>query len=131
MVYALKQALAQQPQRFENLQFLRNTLINKCREWQIVPTLPETAPVSPYILNLLLPEQQSAIVVRALSERGIFIASGSACSAESDTPSAAMLAIGRNRREAYRSLRLSFRGDETPEDADFFLFELENVLKNY
>ena len=87
--------------------------------------------MSPYILNLLLPEQQSAIVVRALSERGIFIASGSACSAESDTPSAAMLAIGRNRREAYRSLRLSFRGDETPEDADFFLFELENVLKNY
>ncbi len=131
MVYALQRAVDVQNERFGNLDALRQEIIAGCRRWDIVPVLPDNVPVSPYILSLLLPVQQSAIVVRALSEKGVFTASGSACSAESDEPSAAMLAIRRSRNEAYRALRLSFRGNESGKDVKFFLSALETVLKNY
>jgi len=109
---------------------LHRLIVERCAALGIVPTV-EPEEFSPYILNLMLPQQQSAIVVRALSERGVFAASGSACSAESDTPSAALLAIGKSKNAAYRSLRLSFGAATTAEDVEIFLFELENVLKNY
>lgn len=112
------------------LQNLRRMIVDRCAVWGVVPTVEPEA-FSPYILNLMLPEQQSAIVVRALSERGVFVASGSACSAESDLPSAAVLAIGRKKAAAYRALRVSFGAATTEEDVEIFLFELENVLKNY
>lgn len=102
-----------------------------CAEMGIMPTLPETVSVSPYILNLMLPYQESAVVIRALSRHGIFAASGSACSAESNTPSPALTALGFPPQKAYRALRLSFAPSNTLEDAEIFISGLKNVLKNY
>lgn len=109
-----------------------NSLIREeCAGLGIVPTLPPETPVSKYILNLLLPSQESAVVVRALSARNIFAASGSACSAESGRPSAALTALGFPAAKAYRTLRLSFGNGNSVKDAEIFLSELKNVLKNY
>jgi len=71
------------------------------------------------------------VVIRALSQRGIFAASGSACSAESNTPSPALTALGFPAKKAYRALRLSFGAGNTLEDAEIFISGLKNVLKNY
>ena len=97
----------------------------------IVPTLPEGADVSPYILHLMLPSQESAVVVRALGARGVYVASGSACSAESGEPSPALRALGISGARLYRALRLSFSGRNSMKDAEIFLSELKTVLKNY
>lgn len=76
------------------------------------PTLPEHAPQSPYIAHLLLTGKagrcQGAIVVRALSEIGFSAAAGSACDAESDSPSAALLWTGISKADAFSALRVSF-----------------------
>jgi len=60
---------------------------------------------SPFILHLLLADQktayQGAIVTRALAERGIIAAPGSACNAETDQPSAALRWMNVPARLAY------------------------------
>ena len=131
LVYAAERCMARRESEYERIVSLRRMVTEACAGWHAFPTVPDGAEVSPYILNILLEHQQSAIVVRALSERGIYTASGSACSAESGEPSAALLALKRSRDEAYRALRISFGAATTAEDVKIFLFELENVLKNY
>lgn len=64
---------------------------------------------SPFITHLLLNETyQGAIVVRALSAKGIFIASGSACDAETSEPSAALRWMNVPGKQAFSALRISF-----------------------
>lgn len=131
MSFAAEKMAAAMNSAAETAAILKSRIIRRCAAWQIVPTIPECVPQSPFILNLTLPHQQSAIVVRALSAAGVHTAAGSACSAESDSPSAALLAIGRNKNTAYRGLRISFAPSTGSDEVDFFLFQLENVLKNY
>ena len=61
----------------------------------------------------------------------VYAAAGSACSAESGQPSAALTALGIRGKRSFRALRLSFWKNNTVEDGEFFLSELKNVLKNY
>lgn len=64
---------------------------------------------SPYIAHLLLNESyQGAIIVRALSAKGIFVASGSACDAETNEPSAALRWMRIPAKQAFSALRISF-----------------------
>ncbi len=69
---------------------------------------------SPYIAHILLKNCQGAIVTRALSAKGIYAASGSACDSETKEPSAALRWMGIEPPLAYHALRISFspRNDE-------------------
>ena len=93
-------------------------------------TIPEEL-ASPWILHLMLPGIETGVAVRMLSEAGILVAAGSACSSESREPSPALLAVGFRRDEAWSGLRVSFGPDSTPEDAEKFVEALRNVLKNW
>lgn len=97
---------------------------------RIVFTVPEEH-ASPYILHLLLPGYQAAVLMRMLAEREIFVASGSACQAESREPSPALRAIGVPARDGYAGLRLSFSFDNTPSEAEAFVDALAAVLRDY
>ena len=93
-------------------------------------TVPEEL-ASPYILHCYLPGKQGAVVVRQLSQKGIMAGSGSACSAESDTGSQVLRALGYGKKESFSGLRLSFGFDFSCEEAEFLAENLLSVLKNY
>lgn len=131
MVLAAEKAVAGMDERFRKISRLNEFIRNGAAGLGIRATLPEKVPVSPYILNLMLENQEAAVVVRALGEKEICVAAGSACSAESDQPSAALTALGIRGKKAYRALRLSFWEGNSLEDGEIFLEELKNVLKNY
>ncbi len=131
MALAAEKAVGMMEENFARTVELNRLIRDGLREMGIMTTLPGDAELSPYILNVMLNKEESAVVVRALGEKGIFAASGSACSAESGKPSDALAALGIRGKRAYRTLRLSFWHTNTPEDGKFFLSELKNVLKNY
>ena len=131
MVFAAEKAVAAMDENFNKVSEINRFLRRETAELGITPTLEADVDTSPYILNLLLPSQESAVVVRALGKAGIYTASGSACSAESGKPPLSLTAMGVSAKKAYRALRLSFGAANTPEDAEKFLAELKIVLKNY
>lgn len=131
MVYAAGVLAGNMEKNFQQVSLLNRRLRQHCRKFDVLPTLADEVDVSPYILNLRLPGQQGAVVVRALSEKGICVASGSACAAESGAPSPALLALGFNKKDAYNALRVSFNAANSTDEVDFFASELEKVLKNY
>ncbi|MDR0932204.1 MAG: aminotransferase class V-fold PLP-dependent enzyme [Victivallales bacterium] len=97
---------------------------------KIFCTIPEELS-SPYILHVMLPGIESGVIVRMLSESGVMVAAGSACSSESRKPSAALLAIGCKKADAWSGLRISLGQDSSLNDAKKLLEALRNVLKNW
>jgi len=93
-------------------------------------TIPEEL-ASPWILHLMLPGIETGVVVRMLSEAGVMVAAGSACSSESGDPSGALLALGFRRDEAWSGLRVSFGPDTDEKDAEKLVEALRNVLQNW
>lgn len=93
-------------------------------------TIPEEA-ASPYILHVMLPGVESGVVVRMLSEAGVMVAAGSACSSETGEPSPALRALGFRGRDAWSGLRVSFCPESTADDGKKFVEALRNVLKNW
>lgn len=97
---------------------------------KIRPTVPE-AYVSSYILHLLLPGIDTGVLVRMLSGRGIMVAAGSACTAESPQPSATLAALGIPRRDGHSGLRISLAPENTPAEVKKLAATIVDVLKNY
>ncbi len=86
---------------------------------------------APHILSFALPGVEGAVVMRALSEQGIVVGTGSACSAESAEPSHVLTAMGVPARTARGALRVSFGRESSPADVDALLEALPRVLARY
>lgn len=86
---------------------------------------PENA--SPYILNAAFPKYLGENILNYLSERNIYVSTGSACSAKK--PSRVLSAVGKG--DLSRSaLRFSLCGDNTEEEAYVVLQGLKDALKD-
>ncbi len=85
---------------------------------------PEGA--SPYVLNVAFPGVLGGNMVNFLSEKEIYISTGSACSAKK--PSRVMAAIGRGDLSRF-ALRFSFSRYNTEEEADHVLRAVEEGLQ--
>ncbi len=90
---------------------------------------PEDA--SPFILHITLPGYEGAVLVRMLSEQGVTVSSGSACSAESNLPSPALTAMKYNKKDAFSALRISFWRNNSSNDIQRFADALKAVISDY
>lgn len=88
---------------------------------------PEGARVS-HIINLTLPKIKSETALHFLSADGVFVSSGSACSAHSKSPSGPLTAFGLTPTEADSSLRVSLSEYTTREDIDALIASLSAAL---
>ncbi|BBB33508.1 cysteine desulfurase [Thermotomaculum hydrothermale] len=76
----------------------KDTLANNLEDFEIF----EPVDFSPYILGLFAKGIESEVIVRMLSEKGVFISAGSACSAKDKVKSKTILALGLNPDEYLR-----------------------------
>ena len=136
MVFAAERWQAKRAERLQTVTAINTFLRQELPKIQLPGrkfpqiTLPQEKS-SPYILHFLLPGMQSGVMVRMLSESGIFLASGSACQAETDDPSPALLAMGYSRADAYSGIRLSFGPANTLPEAQRFLECFAAAVKAY
>ncbi len=86
---------------------------------------------SPFILNVSLQGYEGAIIMRMLGERNIFIGTGSACSAESKSPSRILTSMGLSSKSAFEAIRLSFGFQNTVDEIDIFFNELQCVIDGF
>lgn len=104
---------------------------------QIIKGLPDKIKLNkpqnyvPYIISLTLPRIKSETAVRYLSERGIYISSGSACSSNSaHRKNYVLSAFGLKDYEVESTVRISLGGSETESDISMFLSALDDCIKN-
>lgn len=63
-----------------------------------------------------------------LDQKGICASTGSACSSGTSSPSHVLLAIGIPKELAYGSLRITIGEDNTKEDIDFLVMQLQEII---
>jgi cysteine sulfinate desulfinase/cysteine desulfurase-like protein len=83
----------------------------------------------PNTLSVTLPGFRGESIVLEMDKRGVFLSSGSACSAGSAKPSHALTAMGLTENEAHSSLRFSLGIGNTGDDIEYTLEMLDDVVR--
>lgn len=116
---ALSLALANQAQRTEQVQALNHRLRTVLGSYAAVRINSPTDAV-PHILNLSVQGVKGTRFQQALGERGVCVSVKSACSSDG-TPSRAVFAVSRDRKNALSSWRISLSHLTTDTEIDEFL----------
>lgn len=94
---------------------------------EIRANLPKNS--APHILNITLPKIKSETALHALSAKGVFVSSGSACSSNSiHKASRALVAFGMTDDEADSSIRISLCPQNTKSEADELTKALSEII---
>ena len=125
---ALALALDEQPQRCAHVQALHDTL---CAELQKRPGVRINSPAGavPHIVNVSVAGIKAGAFQQALSGQGVCVSVKSACSTDG-TPSKAVFAVSRDRKNALSSWRISLSHLTTEEELNGFLAAFDRCMKD-
>ena len=90
---------------------------------------PQEEGVAPYIAHFSFPGYRGESILHALEQRGVFVSTGSACSAHKAKPSPVVLALGRSEDEALSAIRFSMSRYTTEEEVDQAIRALDESLR--
>jgi cysteine desulfurase len=84
---------------------------------------------APHILSLTVAGVKSEVLLHALEEKGVYIATGSACAANvAKKQSATLKAIGLSKEASEQTVRLSFSRFTTTAELDFTLQAMSDII---
>ena len=112
----------------KNVQEKRDYLVKNLQEIPGI-LLNSSEKCSPYIVNFSLTEKKAAVVVEALSNKGIYVSSVSACHSKREMPSYVVMAIRHDEKLAHNTIRVSMNNETTIEELEVFVKELKNILE--
>ena len=92
-------------------------------------TMNSTLDGSPYIMNFSI-NKKASVVVEALSNKGIYVSTKSACSSKKSSTSYVLQALGKTDNQASNAIRVSFTYETNKEEIDTFIKELKLILKS-
>ena len=128
---AVEEAMENLNQRMEREIELRNYLINRVlREIPYVKLNGHMSKRLPGNVNFTIAGIDGTSLVILMDNDGICVSAGSACSAEDDSPSHVIRAIGIPDQYVYGTIRLTLCADNTREEIDYTIHRLkENVMQ--
>ena len=124
---ALRLALPAVPERYDYIKGL-NDLLRSALERYPAVRLNSPADAVPHILNLSVQGVKGTRFQQILAENGVCVSVKSACAADG-TPSRAVYAVSRDRRNALSSWRISLSHMTTEEELGEFLEIFDNCAK--
>lgn len=83
---------------------------------------------TPYILNIYFKNKRGEVIMNALSNKGIYISTKSACSSRSKDYSSSLYELTKDETISKNSLRISFSHLTTKEELDIFSKELNDIV---
>ena len=112
----------------KNIQEKQHFLLENLRKIPGI-SLNSSEKCSPFITNFSLTEKKAAVVVEALSNKGIYVSSVSACHSKGEQFSYVVKALGKDDKLAHNTIRVSLSESTTIEELDIFIKELKNILE--
>ena len=128
MTTALKETVAEREAEAARLTVLRNRLISGLNEIPHSALNGDAEKRLPGNVNFCFEGIEGESLLLLLDEKGISASSGSACTSGSLDPSHVLLAIGRIHDVAHGSLRLTLGRENTPEDVEYIISAVKDVV---
>lgn len=108
---------------------LRDKLINEVLKIPGVELTGHPANRVPHIASFIVDGTEGEALVLSLSDLGIFVSSGSACTANDLSPSHVLTAMGISPEKSHGSIRFSFGRDSRSKEVDLVIRELPKIIK--
>lgn len=124
---ALRFSLDHLPERYEKISALNQKLRDSFSRYSFV-TINSPGDAVPHILNVSVSGVKGTKMQQVLSEHGVCVSVKSACSSEG-TPSKAVFAVSRDRRNALSSWRISLSHKTTEDEIWEFLEIFDHCAK--
>ncbi len=118
MAAALAWHTAHMEENITHLIDLRDRLLHRLTESGVEYRVNGGKNVAAHILSLTFPGVYGASLAAALSEWGVMVSTGSACSSDENRASENLMASGLTEEEALSTVRFSFDWQNTPSEAD-------------
>ena len=128
MTTALKETVAERDAENARLTVLRDRLIAGLSEIPHSALNGDAEKRLPGNVNFCFEGIEGESLLLLLDEKGISASSGSACTSGSLDPSHVLLAIGRVHDVAHGSLRLTLGKENTPEDVEYIISAVRDVV---
>ena len=128
MAAALKETVAERDQEAVRLTALRDRLIAGLSEIPHSALNGDAEKRLPGNVSFCFEGIEGESLLLLLDEKGISASSGSACTSGSLDPSHVLLAIGRVHDVAHGSLRLTLGRENTPEDVEYIISAVRDVV---
>ena len=128
MAAALKETVAERESEAARLTLLRDRLIAGLGEIPHSALNGDAEKRLPGNVNFCFEGIEGESLLLLLDEKGISASSGSACTSGSLDPSHVLLAIGRIHDVAHGSLRLTLGRENTPEDVEYIISAVKDVV---
>jgi len=128
MAAALKEAAAERDAESARLTALRDRLIAGLKEIPHSALNGDAVRRLPGNVSFCFEGIEGESLLLLLDEKGISASSGSACTSGSLDPSHVLLAIGRVHDVAHGSLRLTLGRENTPEDVEYIISAVKDVV---
>ena len=126
---AIRIAISNQAKDYEHVKTLSERLLDYLKDNQDKYLINSYYEENPYIVNFSLRNHKASVVVEALSNRGIMVSSLSACHAKHEDYSAVVYAMTNDLNIAHNTIRVSFGRDNTLEDVEALIKNLESIIK--
>ena len=126
---ALRIAISNQAKDYEHVKTLSKRLLDYLKDNQDKYFINSHFEENPYIVNFSLLHHKASVVVEALSNRGIMVSSLSACHAKHEDYSAVVYAMTNDLNIAHNTIRVSFGRDNTLEEVEDLIKNLEQIIK--
>ena len=128
MAVALKETVAERDVEAVRLTKLRDRLIEGLKEIPHSALNGDAEKRLPGNVSFCFEGIEGESLLLLLDEKGISASSGSACTSGSLDPSHVLLAIGRVHDVAHGSLRLTLGRENTPEDVEYIISAVKDVV---
>lgn len=133
MAKAYRIASEAQERFYEHTARLRERILQGINEIPelLVNSSAQPNDMAPHIVHVSFPGMKSEVIVHALEQHGIYVATGSACSSGASEPSRVLKAMGCDDARAASGLRISFSLNQSLDDAEHFCRILKQVVDQY
>lgn len=129
MAAALKESAAHMEENAAHMKAMRDRLAEGLKQIPHCALNGDGEKRLPGNVNFCFEGIEGESLLLLLDDRGICASSGSACTSGSLDPSHVLLAIGRVHDVAHGSLRLSLGEDITPEETDYIIQNVKEVVE--
>ena len=126
---ALRLSIEGEASNFKKVKVLSERLLNYLKDNKDKYLINSYNEDNPYIVNFSLLHHKASVVVEALSNRGIMVSSLSACHAKNEDYSKVVYAMYQDLNLAHNTIRISFDKDNTLEEVEALITNLEEILK--
>ena len=126
---ALRLAIEGEATNYKKVKVLSERLLNYLKDNKDKYLINSYNEDNPYIVNFSLLHHKASVVVEALSNRGIMVSSLSACHAKNEDYSKVVYAMYQDLNLAHNTIRISFDKDNTLEEVEALITNLEEILK--